>query len=78
MASYHGALAKGHEATHPLGSCETKGPHKLLAPLKRVNVILSSRSMSREKGTTRATQIIIIIEINHIGFNAVLHVGGMV
>ena len=56
MASYHRALAKGHEATHSPRRCETKESRKLLAPLKRVSVILSSRRVSREKGITRATQ----------------------
>ena len=56
VASYHRALAKGDEATHGPRSWETKGSRKLLAPLKRVSVILSSRRVSREKGITRATQ----------------------
>ena len=30
--------------------------HKLVAPLKRVSVVLSSRIMTREKATTRASQ----------------------
>ena len=47
---------KGDEATHLAKSCETKGSRKLLAPLKRVRVILSSRLVSREKGIIRATQ----------------------
>ena len=56
VASYHRALAKGDEAIHSPRSCQSKGSCKLLAPLKRVSVILSSRSMSREKGITRATE----------------------
>ena len=56
MASYHRALAKGDEATHSPRSWESKGSRKLLAPLKRVSVILSSRRVAREKGITRATQ----------------------
>ena len=55
-ASYHRALDKGDHATHSPRSWETKGSRKLLAALKRVNVILSSRRVSREKGITRATQ----------------------
>ena len=50
VASYHGALAKGEEATHSPRSWETKGARKLLAPLHRVSVILSSRRVSQEKG----------------------------
>ena len=38
------------------GSCETKGSRKLLAPLKRVSVMLNSRRVSREKDKTRATE----------------------
>ena len=56
VASYHRALAKGDEATHSPRSWETKESRQLLAPLKRVSVILSSRKVSREKGTTRVTQ----------------------
>ena len=56
VASYHRALAKGDEATHSPRSWETKGSRKLLAPVKRMSVILSSRRVSREKGITRATQ----------------------
>ena len=55
-ASYHRALAKEDEATHSPGSWETKGSRKLLAPLKRVSVILGSRRASREKGITSAKQ----------------------
>ena len=54
-ASYHRALAKGDKATHSPRSWETKGSRKLLAPLKRVSVILSWRRVSPEKGITRAT-----------------------
>ena len=43
VASYHRALAKGDEANHSPRSWETKGSRKLLAPLKRVSVILSFR-----------------------------------
>ena len=56
VASYHKALAKGDDATHSPRSWVTKGSRKLLAPLKRVSVILSSRRVCREKGITRATQ----------------------
>ena len=55
-ASYQRALDKGDEATHSPRSWETKGPCKLLAPLKRVSVILSPRRVFREKGVTRTTQ----------------------
>ena len=56
MASYHRALAKGDAATHSPRSRETKESRTLLAPLKRVSVILSWRRVSQEKGITRATQ----------------------
>ena len=56
VASYHRGLAKGDEATHSPRSWETKESRKLLAPLKRLRVILSSRRVSQEKGITRATQ----------------------
>ena len=49
-------LAKGDEPTHSPRSCKTKRSRKLLAPLKRVSVILSSRRVSGEKAITRATQ----------------------
>ena len=50
MASDHRARAKGDEATHSPRSRETKGSRKLLAPLKRTSVMLSSVRVSREKG----------------------------
>ena len=50
VASYQRALAKGDEATHSRRSCETIVSRKLLASLKRVSVILSSRMVSQEKG----------------------------
>ena len=56
VASYQRSLAKGDWATHSLGSWESKGSYKLLAPLKHVSVILSSRSVFRDKGITRATE----------------------
>ena len=56
MASNQRALAKGDEATHSPRSWETKGSRKLLAPLKRTSVMLSSRIVSRGKGLTSATQ----------------------
>ena len=56
MASDYRARAKGDEATHSPRSWETKGSHKFLAPLKRASVMLSSVSVSREKGITRAIQ----------------------
>ena len=56
MTSDHRARAKGDEATHSPRSWETKGSHKLLAPLKRTSVMLSSVRVSREKGITRAIQ----------------------
>ena len=56
MASDHRARAKGDEATHSPRSWETKGSRKLLAPLKRTSVMLSSVRVSREKGITRAIQ----------------------
>ena len=56
VASYHQALDKGDEASHSPRSRQTKGSRKLLAPLKRVSVILSWRKVSREKCITRATQ----------------------
>ena len=56
MASDHRALAKGDEATHLPRSCATNGTRKLLAPLSRVRVMLSSVSVSQEKGITRAKQ----------------------
>ena len=56
VASYHRALAKGNLATHSPRNWESKGLCKLLAPLKHVSVILSSRSVSQEKGITRRTQ----------------------
>ena len=56
VASDHRARAKGDEATHSPGSWETKGSRKLLAPLKRTSVMLSSRIMSGGKGITSATQ----------------------
>ena len=55
MASYHRALAKGDVATHSPRCWETKGSRKLLAPLNRVSVILSSRRVSLEKGITIST-----------------------
>ena len=48
--------AKGDEATHSLRIWETKGSRKLLAPLKRTSVMLSSVRVSRETGITRAIQ----------------------
>ena len=56
VASYHRALAKGDGATHSPRSWETKASGKLLAPLKRLSIILGWRRVSREKGITRATQ----------------------
>ena len=56
MASDHRPRAKGDEATHSPRSWETKGSRKLLAPLKRTSVMLSSRIVSRGKGITSATQ----------------------
>ena len=56
VASYHQASAKGDEATHSPRSWETKRSRTLLAPSRRVSVILSSRRVSRERGKTRATQ----------------------
>ena len=56
MTSAHRPLAKGDEATHSPRIWETKGSRKLLAPLKCTSVILSSRMVSREKGTTSAAQ----------------------
>ena len=56
MASDHRARAKGDEATYSPRSWETKGSRKLLAPLKRTSVMLSSVRVSKEKGITRAIQ----------------------
>ena len=56
MASYHWALAKRVEATRSPRSWDTTGSRKLLAPLKRVSVVLSSRRVAWEKGIKRATQ----------------------
>ena len=56
MASDHRVRAKGDEATHSPRSWETKESRKLLAPLKRTSVMLSSRIVSRGKGITSATQ----------------------
>ena len=56
VACYQRTLAKGDEATHSPRSWEIKGSRKLLAPLKRVSVMLSSRRVSRENGITRGTQ----------------------
>ena len=56
VASAHQPLAKGDEATHPPSSWETKGSRKLLTPLKRTSVILSSRMVLQEIGITSATQ----------------------
>ena len=52
VASTYQASAKGDEATHSPRSRETNRSRKLLAPLKRTSVILISRMVSREKGTT--------------------------
>ena len=46
VALYQQALAKGDEATYSPRSCATNGSHKLLGPLKRVSVIISSRKVS--------------------------------
>ena len=48
------ALAKMDEATHSLRSCETKGSHKLLASLKCVSVMPSSKCHAKlKKGVPR-------------------------
>ena len=61
MASDHRARAKEDEATHSPRSWETKGSRKLLAPLKRTSVMLSSVRVSREKGITRAIQVNMVV-----------------
>ena len=48
--------AKGDEATHSPRSWDTKGSSKLLGPLKRISIILSSRMVSRVIDITSATQ----------------------
>ena len=56
MALDHQARAKGDEATYSPRRWETKGSRKLLAPLERTSVMLSSVRVSRGKGITRAIQ----------------------